>query len=408
MQQERIHYLVAQYAAGQISYAEWQELQLLATEGRHHQQLLQSIQSWLEEGTLTAGYDPQRWQPVLDNILQADQNGRAATASPLQPAVPVIPVRRSWMARYGWVAAAVVLLTAGAGTWFLNRPASSMPVAVDPVAASKIDVAPGREGAILTLADGTRLVLDSAGNGMVAMQSGSQVMLKDGQLSYDTRTNPADSTRLVYNTMTTPRGRQFQLMLPDGSKVWLNAGSSLRYPTVFRGRERIVEVTGEAYFEVAASKDAAFIVNVGKGTSITVLGTSFNVNAYADEPSTNTTLLQGAVLVSHAGNMELLQPGQQAQLSAESKEIKVLKDVNVKEVIAWKNGVFVFNDADLTTVMRQLARWYDVEVSYAGAVPKGVYNGKIGRDLSLSDVLDGLSDIVKYRIEEGNRIVILP
>jgi ferric-dicitrate binding protein FerR (iron transport regulator) len=305
--------------------------------------------------------------------------------------------RRWWMA-----AAAVLLLSAGSYLWRMNR--SSQPVAQSKAPAAHIDVAPGKQGAILTLADGRTVVLDSMGNGVIATQNGSKVLLKNGQLAY--HKEGTATTEAAYNTVTTPKGRQFQVALPDGTRVWLNAASSLRYPTLFTGKERKVEITGEAYFEVAANPAMPFRVKVNKTTDIEVLGTQFNINSYTDEANMNATLLEGSVQVVRDGEKALLHPGQQAQVSG---QIKIVSNVNVEKVVAWKNGVFDFQDANLEEVMRQLERWYDIDVIYKKGIPKLEFIGKMGRDLSLSAVLNGLQmSKVHFRLEEGRRLIVLP
>ncbi len=197
------------------------------------------------------------------------------------------------------------------------------------------------------------------------------------------------------------------MTLNDGSKVWLNAGSSITYPVAFVGDERKVTITGEAYFEVAKNAGMPFRVKINESTEIEVLGTHFNVNAYADEASINTTLVEGSVRVTANKKVQLLSPGQQAQVNANA--INLIKDADVAQVLAWKDGLFSFKDADLPTVMRQLARWYDVEVQYEGAIPEKEFNGKIGKTLTLNQVLRVLTKThVNYRIENGNKITIIP
>ncbi|HEY4064723.1 MAG TPA: FecR domain-containing protein [Puia sp.] len=315
-----------------------------------------------------------------------------------------------------WVRyAAAVIILLGVCTYFLmNR--SSQPIAAAKPLPPKADLPPGKNGAILTLADGRTVVLDSLGNGVVATQNGSKVSLVNGQLAYKAE-GPAMAAA-TYNTMTTPRGRQFQLVLPDGTKVWLNAASSLRYPTRFSGTERKVEITGEAYFEVARNTNMPFIVKVDESTSVRVLGTGFDINSYTDEATVNTTLLEGSVQVLHKGEKALLQLGQQAQIAKQPSDgqaitgtsgIKILNSVNVEKVMAWKNGVFDFEDASLEEVMRQLERWYDIEVVYEKNIPRLEFIGKMGRDLTLSNVLRGLElSKVHFRMEGTRRLVILP
>lgn len=379
--------------AGSISDDELFELHQLSESSPKDVQAV--IGQWLEGREADQAYDPGHWQQVLGRIVDADRTEALA-------ATPVIPFYKRPLFRYA--AAVLVLVVAGTGIWFANSNTDPRQPAETPVVAEK-NVPPGKDGAILTLADGTQLVLDSLGNGLVSTQQGTHVVLSDGKLTYHADQNALAATR--FNTMTTPRGRQFNVTLPDGTRVWLNASSSLRYPTAFGGSERRVELSGEAFFEVAQNKDHPFFVNIGQESEVQVLGTSFNVNAYEDEPGINTTLLEGSVKVLAVKKNEslLLQPGEQAHQAGELQK----KTVNVDEVVAWKNGAFNFNDMELPAIMRQLSRWYNVEVEYAGTVPKGKFGGKMGRNLSLADVLEGLKEFnVRFRIEDGNKIVVLP
>ncbi len=324
-----------------------------------------------------------------------------------EPLPLVRPSRLLWI-RYSSVAAVLLLIGAGIYLFPTRRPVPSVIAKAAPV---KNDIAPGKQGAILTLADGHTVVLDSLGNGLVASQGGTKVVLNNGQLAYNTE--GAAAAEPAYNTMTTPKGRQFQVTLPDGTKVWLNAASSLRYPTVFTGRERTVEVTGEAYFEVAPMRSGngdrmPFFVKINDATQVQVLGTHFNINAYKDETTVNTTLLEGSVRIVSGGEKAVLRPGQQAQTGL-SAQINIVADANVEKVMAWKNGVFDFQDATLEEVMRQLQRWYNIDVVYEKGIPKLEFIGKMGRDLSLAEVLGGLQlSKVHFRLEEGRKLVVLP
>lgn len=315
-----------------------------------------------------------------------------------------LPVLKNRWLKY----AAAVIVLIGAATIFLLYQRSTHPEE-DSIAQdiSMSDIPAGKPGAILTLADGSTVVLDSLGNGVIATQNGTKVLLDNGQLVYNT--DGAKSTETSYNTIVTPRGRQFQLVLPDQTKVWLNAASSLRYPTVFTGKERTVEITGEAYFEVAKNAKMPFHVKINSETGIEVLGTHFNVNSYDNESSLNTTLLEGSVRVSHKGEKTIIKPGQQAQVSVGTKDrIKVVDDVDVEKVMAWKNGVFDFQDATLQEVMHQLERWYDIEVVYEKGVPPLEFVGKMGRDLSLSNVIRGL-ELSKVHLRlEGRKLIVMP
>ena len=262
-----------------------------------------------------------------------------------------------------------------------------------------VEVAPGKDGAILTLSNGTKILLDSLNNGALAEQQGSKIIKKGTQLIYS---GGGDNTEVAFNTMSTPRGRQFQLVLADGSMVWLNAASSIRFPTAFTGKDRKVEVTGEVYFEVAKNPSKPFKV-MANGTEIEVLGTHFNIDAY--DEVTKTTLLEGSVKINTQNKTSFLKPGQQAQIIA-GGEIKTSNSVDVEQVMAWKNGRFVFEDADLQTIMSQVSRWYDVDVVYQDKMPKRSFTADISRNTNLSVFLKVLDESgVRFKIQGKNLLV---
>jgi ferric-dicitrate binding protein FerR (iron transport regulator) len=275
------------------------------------------------------------------------------------------------------VAAAVVLMV-GVSLYFAGRRLSPPPVMV---ANSDLHRPENRHAgsnkAILTLADGSNIALDSTTAATLTSQGGTRVSnLPGGILAYNAENMAA--AKVAYNTVATPKGGQYQVMLPDGSKVWLNAASSLHFPTVFTGTERVVTLTGEAYFEIAANELKPFRV-IAHGTEIKVLGTHFNVNSYPDEGTVNTTLLQGSVMVESNGKSALLKPSQQAQAG---EKIKVLDNVDTEMLMAWKSGRFSYNNTALETIMRQVSRWYDVEVVFEEKITD-TYSMDIGRDVPL-------------------------
>jgi ferric-dicitrate binding protein FerR (iron transport regulator) len=297
------------------------------------------------------------------------------------------------------VAAAAAIIILGASAWYVFKPQSRP---LPPTVAAKVnDVQPGKSGALLTLANGQVIALDSTGNGVIANQNGTTVILKNGSLRY----NAAKAADVSYNMIRTPNARQFKLVLPDGTAVWLNAGSSLRYPTAFTGRERIVTITGEAFFDVAKDAEHPFVVEVADQMKVQVLGTQFNINAYTDEQQIKATLIQGSIRVNKDAAAVVLQPGQQAQVN---NGIIVNNHINTAQVTAWKDGVFNFDDLGVEAVMRQLARWYDIEVVYEQGIPTTRFYGEIGRNLSLAQVLEGLKlSGVHFRID-GKRLIVLP
>lgn len=312
-----------------------------------------------------------------------------------------LQVRRMAGLKRGMAVAAVFLL-AIAGVWLLMRQRQTQAPPADVV---KKDVAPGGNKATLTLANGTTIVLDTVQRGAITSQGNSRVFkMDDGRLAYEPGTKKAES--LVYNTLSTPRGGQYQLTLPDGSRVWLNAASSITYPTTFTDEERTVSITGEVYFDVVHGMNWPFRVKTS-GQLTEVLGTTFDINAYADEPVVSTTLVGGKIKVSRGKVSQVLGAGQQVQ--GKGSTLEMVAGVDVDQVLAWKNGTFAFRNADLPTVMRQLARWYDIEVEYTGAIPAGTFDGEIGRGLTLDQVLQGLAQArINYTIVNSHKIVIRP
>lgn len=311
--------------------------------------------------------------------------------------------------RYAAVAAALILLAGSGGyLWFRQQEQKAGVVS----GKMRQDVLPGKQGAILTLADGSHIVLDSLGNGVVTTQGNQQIILANGRILYK-GIDGMTPEKALYNTMSTPKGRQYQLVLSDGSKVWLNAASSITYPTAFTGKERTVTITGEAYFEVAHLPSSGrsplpFVVGVN-GMKVQVLGTHFNINAYGDESAIKTTLLEGSVKVSRGNSTLFIKPGQQAVFSNSlSGDGGIISDADVDQIMAWKEGLFNFEGADLKTVLRQLGRWYDVDVVFEGNIPQRKFGGEMPMNLNLSQALRLLGKMeVKYRIE-GKKLVVTP
>jgi len=308
----------------------------------------------------------------------------------------ILPVWRKWT-----VAATVAVIFAGM-VYLTNHLYHQGNDTVAQQHIYKNDVAPGHNGAILTLSDGKEIVLDSFSNGLLAMQGNIKVEKKDGQILYNGKNG-----EVLYNHVSTNKGRQWAVVLPDGSKAWLNAASSIHYPLTFHSNERLVEITGEVYFEVVHNERQPFRVKVADQV-IEDIGTQFNINAYSNEDMIRTTLAEGAVKLSNASGTVFLHPGQQAFANVASKKIQV-SEVNIDDVIAWKNGFFGFRNSDIYAIMRQLSRWYDVDIRYEGLPSHQRFSGKIDRNLSLAQVLQILNETkAHFRIEEDKRIVILP
>jgi transmembrane sensor len=301
-------------------------------------------------------------------------------------------------------AAAILLVVAlGSTIYFLNRPSNTALSSAQPVSKEN-NILPGGNKAVLILADGRTIVLDSAHRGQLAEQTGAKVIkTTDGELEYRVVNNLSNNSVVSYNTMTTPKGGQYQLRLPDGTRVWLNSSSTIFYPTVFAGKKRSVTISGEVYFEVAKNKNMPFIVNVDGKSSIEVLGTAFNINTYNDEGAIKTTLIEGSVKVSHDFKSVVLKPGQQSQ---QAEDLRVVSQFDIDQVIAWKNGYFNFNDVNIQKAMSQIARWYDIEVIYKGKIPDDVLVGKIPMGASITKVLNILEKIgVKFTVE-GKKILV--
>lgn len=297
-------------------------------------------------------------------------------------------------------AAAAVLLVVSAGLYFVNfkgTDASKQPSA----ARYKNDVNPGGNKAILVLADGKKVVLDDAKDGLLAREGKAMInKTADGQLTYHNQQEGA----AVMNKLSTPKGGQYQVVLPDGSKVWLNSASTLTFPTAFTGGSRDIQLSGEAYFEVAKNKVLPFKVHTDKQV-VEVLGTHFNVNSYAGETTIKTTLLEGSVKVAVGGKDYLLKPGQQASVG---NRVKII-NADVDQAVAWMNGDFNFKDENIHSIMRKLERWYDIEVVYKGEVSDIDFGAEISRSRSLSQVLTILEETggVHFKIE-GRRVTVMP
>jgi transmembrane sensor len=407
----RLQYLLQQYANNECTRGELLQLFEAMEEAEHDETLnnwLQEIWKNISASDAIPAIDKEK---IFNNII---------TPSSL-PALP----KRKWIALKA-VAAAVVI---GVAAWliyaWLHTDKKTVEKTVVAENTFKNDVPPGGNRAILTLSDGSTIILDSAQNGALTTQGNTNVnKLRNGQLEYQSVPQGGSNRQssIGFNTLQTPRGGQYQIILPDGTKVWLNAASSLKYPTAFTGTERVVELTGEAYFEVAPQAPkrglhkVPFIVSILPSTRergggrVEVLGTHFNINAYGDEESVKTTVLEGKVRVGNRqwgiGNMQhaILLPGQQAVL--DNNIPKVINNINTDEVVAWKNGLFDFRSAEIHMVMRQLSRWYDIEVKYNSVVQDRFY-AKIPRNTKLSDVLQALTMTGRVHFQvEGKTVTV--
>lgn len=316
---------------------------------------------------------------------------------------PAVTRRLYWV---GWAAAACVLAAVAVFSVQQWKGADQPGHGAQSRVHIPVVIPPGKSGAVLTLSDGSQVVLDTMQNGVITMQNGSRLVLKDSGLSYALSGKSTGET--AYNTITTPNGRHFQITLSDGSKVWLNASSSLRYPTAFQGKERKVEIKGEAFFEVKPNAAMPFRVMVNGREEVEVLGTSFNISAYEEDETVRTTLIDGAVAVKKEGKKLVLKPGQQAEVKKTESAIKVAA-VQTEPVVAWRYGFFNFQGATLEEVMKQLIRWYDIEVVYEKGIPDIRFGGEMSRNITLEGVLRALeASEVNFRLEGNRTLVIAP
>lgn len=388
MDQKTFTTLLEKFLSEDLSQEEVSRLLDSLQDDAMRQQWEEALTSLLHNQTVHGLSDPARMEAVRQSIMAGKSEKKPSRIRKLLP----------------YAAAAALITFAVTGLIYFFKPGTPD---VQPLTQAALDkVTPGSNKAVLTLADGSQITLDSTGNGAIAHQGNVQVLkLDSGQLAYNAAGEGIEQ-EIRYNTLATPRGGQFRIILPDGSKVWLNAASSLRFPTAFNGKEREVQLTGEAYFEIAKNPVQPFKVAV-KGMTVQVLGTQFNIMAYQDEKNIQTTLLQGAVKVLNGAQAVQLKPGQQARLNA-AGSMSVNENVDVEEVVAWKNGYFHFNHESLEGVMRQISRWYDAEITYEGNVPEREFGGKIGRGTDIKDVLKILElSNVHFRIE-GKKIIVTP
>jgi transmembrane sensor len=365
--------LMRRYFNGTSTPEEEEALMKLLEDGKNEAAVKEAMNEvWENTADAEPIYSAEQSRQILDNILS-------------------VPSGKIW-----WSAAAAVLVLILAGSWlFISKEKKQI------AQQTTTDIAPGGNKATLMLANGTVIVLEDAKNGTLSKQGATSVIkLKSGQLAYNAA-QAGSREPAALNTLSTPRGGQYQLTLPDGTVVWLNSASRLTFPTTFTGRRREVSLQGEAYFEVAADARRPFMVTAGKVT-VQVLGTSFNLMAYSDEQVVKTTLLEGAVKVTDV----ILKPGQQAQ-SDNKGDTKIVK-ADLEATIAWKNGLFTFNDASIEDVMRQLGRWYDMEIVYPQGIPQDHFRGEMFRNENMSSILKILeASGVNFKVE-GRKIIVRP
>lgn len=375
-----------------------------------------TLDEWLTEEANRALFENLKNKDyLLQKLIEAhevDVEGDKVLLDQKMAKVQSIIKRKAWYRDVATAAAAavIVLLTAAALFWLNTRKTDNHEIAKGNIPVKQKEIVPGQTKASLTLADGKKLVLDSAVTGQLAQQGAMVVVNEKGTLIYKELGQSPNSA--LFNILSTANGQTYGMVLADGSKVWLNAGASIRYPVAFTGNERKVEVTGEAYFEVAHQANKPFIVHVsdqkGGKIDVQVLGTRFNINAYIDEADIKTTLLEGSVKINVGNSETLLEPGHQAQVS--NGIATVFPEANVDAAIAWKNGRFNFENADIDGVMRQLTKWYDIRVVYEGPKPTKKFKGEMERNLTLPQVLNALKYTtgIQFRIDGRKLIVMSP
>lgn len=405
----RLHHLFDRYMKNIATEREKDQLFFLLDQANDDDQLARMLQdAWngLEEE---------------EQVLDSDKSGQIMasifhTKNERQSRPKVYPflniIKGHW--RKVSVAASIAVIVSLGTYFYVKQP---VPVKQEVVKARTIkDLAPGGNKALLTLGDGTTIVLDNAKNGVLANQGNITISkTQNGQVLYTIKADGYTIQAPTFNTISTPRGGQYQVQLPDGTRVWLNAASSLRFPTAFTANERRVELIGEAYFEVEKDKARPFNVTTGK-TTINVLGTHFNVMAYPDEPGQATTLMEGSVQITNGSSQAILIPGQQASISGIRNKIDI-KQVNADDAIAWKNGSFVFNEENIESIMRKISRWYDADVTYSGKLTGQDFSGVVSRFENVSEVLKmlQLTGTVQFKLEEikgtkqtERRITVMP
>lgn len=417
----RITSLIEKFLEERLSPEEERELKEWLAEADHNDSFFRQItekEVLREKLKLYASTDSEAiWNRTLQKIDGAKL-------------VDLYPAKRSLRIPFGKIAvAASVLVFISAGTWYYFSQSANKQTATtqknEPLI--KNPIVPGSNKATLTLGDGQTIALATAQNGSLADQGHMQITKTDGRLIYNRKpdSDGAFNSKEIFNTITTPRGGEYQITLPDGSKVWLNAASSLRFPIAFAGNERIVELTGEAYFEVNPQEQAInskkpvaqkgklaktpFIVKIntpaGNRNEVEVLGTHFNVMAYTDEGAIKTTLIEGKVKVTSGNVFQTILPGEQARLNEGNI---VVKNVDADDIIAWTTGFVPVAGPDVEYTMRQIARWYDVNIIYQGKKPEGSFEGKLPRSASIGNVIKLLNaNNIKARLNEKDRTIIV-
>lgn len=391
MTPETFKSLLAGHHSGTLTAPEKQQLLSLL----HDPEYREELESLFTEDLSSEDFSATATKEELDMVYE---RVKLQTTLREPKIVSFLPVLR-------WTAAAVVFFSVAFGAYYLNSKYNKTVLPLEFAGQKGEYIKPGGNKAVLTLSDGSHIALDDVANGEIAKESGVQITkTADGRLLYTARPG-LSHVKVGYNTIATPKGGQYRIALPDGTMVWLNAASSLKYPSAFTGAARNVELTGEAYFEVAKNKHLPFMVKT-RNQEVEVLGTHFNINAYEDENGVKTTLIEGSVKVRLPSNKStVLKPGDQSDVLTNIK----VSQVDASSVIDWKQGLFWFNDESIFSIMRQFSRWYNIDVEYRGEVSNIRFGGQVSRMKNLSQVLRimELTKSIRFKVE-GNKIIVMP
>lgn len=386
----RLNYLITQYLNKECTADEFAELFTYIGNPTYEEVLHARMRDDLK--SLKPGADVHQvdWDSIYNNVISSTDNNK---------------VKNMFSRRLAIAAAVSLLCTIGAGLWTLRQ---KQPVAQQVAATKqKLDVKPGTDKAILKLADGREIILNNTAIGILTREGQTAIKQQaHGVIAYEAGANAQQQgSKTATNTLSIPSGGRYMLILPDNSKVWLNSNSSLTYATAFNGAERVVELIGEGYFEIAKDARHPFIVNSSR-SSVRVLGTHFNISAYPDEKLNEVTLSEGSVMLTVGKQSAKIKPGQQASFNHHDDMI-ALREVDVDEAIDWKNGYFQFDNASMEKVMNKIKRWYNIEIEYRGGQPAVKFTGMISRNNNLSKILDLLQSTGGVNFEIVNKKVIV-
>jgi hypothetical protein len=404
MTQNKLDELLSLFAEGKISRDEFEQLfDYLRSENddeHFHYSMDQELRKMKACSTMSKQEKDNIFENILnnENVYQNTDSGRSGILN-----------IRAWY-QIGVAASLLAILSIGLYLYSNRSVDTQIALSDSEILKEKVIIKPGGDKAVLTLSDGSKIILEDAKKGLLANQAGVSIQkTADGELLYSFAKNDINITEnipseVIYNKIETPFGGKYQINLPDGSKVWLNSASTLRFPAFFSGDTREVELNGEAFFDIAKNPEKPFKV-ITKDQVVEVLGTQFNINSYSDEESFKTTLIEGSVKIIYKDRVVLLSPGQQFQPNLKSSKVV---EADTEEVTAWKDGYFLFKDEDIQSIMRKVSRWYNVEVTYSGDIPDVGFGGNISRSKDIDEVLNvlQLTNAVHFKVE-GRRITVM-